>query len=208
MSSSLAPRDSGAGRGGLQSVLSATTLIGAAQRVVRPRRTALCAETGGVGDWATLTHSWTLEDSNAMRWLSDVRRWTDLVAYRALCQIDRIRRRRPFRLATVRCSTFPQATSIGDRSLYVTEFRRLRKWASFRCPGGCGKIVRLQLTRPQSPSWTARTDWLGRTTLSPSVRQLTACGCHFWVRKGCIDWCNDTPVSIRRSNSTSSSANR
>ena len=135
-----------------------------------------------------------------MRWLSALRGWRDQAAYHALCYIDRFRGRKRFRLATVRCAMFPKAALVADRSLYVTEARRLRKWASFRCPGRCGKIVRLQLTGTQSPRWTVTTDWLGRSTLMPSVRQLNACRCHFWVRQGCIDWCADTPPSIRTTN--------
>ena len=132
-----------------------------------------------------------------MPWFAALRDLRDQVAYRVLCQIDRLRRSNPFRLLTVRRATFPQVSSLADRSLYITELRHLQKWASFSCPGGCGKIVRLKLAGTASPRWTVRTDWLGRATLTPSVRQLTDCGCHFWVRKGCIDWCTDAPPRVR-----------
>ena len=131
-----------------------------------------------------------------MRWISALLKWRDHVAYQTLCRIDRLRRPKPLRFATIRCAMFPISASIAHRSLYVTELQSLRKWASFRCPGGCGRILRLQLTGAQSPRWTIKTDWLGQTTVKPSVRQLTTCGCHFWVRNGCIDWCADTPASV------------
>ena len=140
-----------------------------------------------------------------MKLSSALRRFRDRTAYRFLRRADRVRRKAPFRLETVRCATFPKASAIVDRSLYITELRHLRKWASFRCPGGCGKIVRLQLTGTSYPRWTVRTDWLGRATLDPSVRQLTACGCHFWVRRGSIDWCPDTPQSVVRAAALSAS---
>ena len=117
----------------------------------------------------------------------------DKAAYRFLCLVDRLLRRRQLRLATVHCSKFPRDDVLADRSIYITELRHLRKWASFRCPGGCGKTVRLQLTGTSFPRWKIRTDWIGRATLCPSVRQLTTCGCHFWIRKGRVDWCLDTP---------------
>ena len=139
-----------------------------------------------------------------MPWVTALRDLRDRIAYRVLCRIDRLRRSKPFRLLTVRRATFPQVSSIADRSLYITELRQLRKWASFYCPGGCGKIVRLKLAGTASPRWTVRTDWLGRATLIPSVRQLTDCGCHFWVRKGRIDWCADTPPRVRAEGQPSS----
>ena len=172
------------------------TWIGAVPQVVRLTKAALSVECPIAGGSAISSHSWTSEDSKTMSWFAALRDLRDRIAYRVLCQIDRLRRSKPFRLLTVRRATFPKVPSIADRSLYITELRHLQKWASFYCPGGCGKIVRLQLTGTASPRWTARTDWLGRATLTPSVRQLTDCGCHFWVRKGCIDWCADTPLRI------------
>lgn len=127
--------------------------------------------------------------SSGMTWMPAVRRWRDRTAHRMLCKLDGYRRNRPFRFATVRCTTFPSIDSIADRSLYITANSRLCKWASFRCPGGCGKTVRLQLAPNGSPRWTIKTDWLGRTTIFPSIRQLTRCGCHFWVESGCVEWC-------------------
>ena len=134
--------------------------------------------------------------SSDMTWMATVRRWRDRTAHRILCKLDRYRRDRPFRFATVRCTTFPSAHAIADRSLYITANSRLCKWASFRCPGGCGKTVRLQLAPSASPRWTIKTDWLGRATIFPSILQLTRCGCHFWVEDGCVNWCVDSTVSV------------
>ena len=114
------------------------------------------------------------------------------LGYKALRFLDRFRRRPPTRLATTLCARFPRPDSIDDNSLLFTQTGRLRKWASFRCPGHCGKIVRLRLATSESPHWKVAIDWLGRATIAPSVRQQTSCGCHFWVRRGCIEWCADT----------------
>lgn len=117
----------------------------------------------------------------------------DRLAHGALCFLDRFRRDAPIRLATVRCKEFPVSRLIAEQAIWVTQVGRVRKWASFRCPGQCGKIVRLRLASSESPHWTVTTDWLGRITVAPSIRQLTSCGCHFWVRRGRVQWCSDTP---------------
>lgn len=121
--------------------------------------------------------------------------WRDRTAFKLLRYGDRLRRKTLARLATKRCAIFPDSNIIEEPSLYITQVGRLRKWVSFCCPGRCGKIVRLRLASSESPHWDVATDWLGRTTISPSVRQLTDCGCHFWVRRGCVQWCSDTPPS-------------
>lgn len=66
------------------------------------------------------------------------------------------------------------------------------KWACFRCPGGCGETIKLSLSKNKRPKWTAVPDWLKRPTVSPSVRQLNDCRCHFWIRQGRVDWCKDS----------------
>lgn len=135
--------------------------------------------------------------SVTMPWTHFLSICRDTFAYRALCFLDHFRRRTPTRLTTTRCATFPRPNSVENNSLYLTQVGRLRKWASFRCPGNCGKIVRLRLASSESPHWSVTTDWLGRATITPSVRQLNACLCHFLVRRGCIQWCADTPLSRR-----------
>lgn len=68
----------------------------------------------------------------------------------------------------------------------------LDKWACFRCPGGCGEKIQLSLSQTRRPRWAARFDWLLRPTVHPSVRQLNACRCHFWVKRGRVFWCADS----------------
>ena len=121
----------------------------------------------------------------------------DKLTYRTLCFLDRIRRKAPIRLTTVRVTGFPHPDTIDKNSLLITQIGRRRKWASLRCPGNFGKIVRLRLASSESPHWSVKIDWLGRATIAPSVRQLTSCECHFWIRRGCIQWCVDTPVNRR-----------
>ena len=65
------------------------------------------------------------------------------------------------------------------------------KWACLRCPGGCGEKIQLNLSPHRRPRWRVRLDWLGRPSISPSVRQLTRCRCHFWITRGAVRWCDD-----------------
>ncbi|MCW3783225.1 DUF6527 family protein [Defluviimonas salinarum] len=66
------------------------------------------------------------------------------------------------------------------------------KWACFLCPGGCGEVLKLSLSRNRRPRWKVNIDWLARPTAAPSVRQLNECRCHFWIRKGRVEWCRDS----------------
>lgn len=66
------------------------------------------------------------------------------------------------------------------------------KWATFLCPSGCGTPILLSLSPDRRPRWTVSFDWLGRPSLEPSVRRKDGCRCHFWMRRGQIDWCKDS----------------
>ncbi|WP_206431681.1 DUF6527 family protein, partial [Sphingomonas koreensis] len=35
-------------------------------------------------------------------------------------------------------------------------------------------------------------DWLCRPSITPSINQLNACGCHFWIKDGAVEWCRDS----------------
>ena len=121
--------------------------------------------------------------------------WRNRATFWIIQRYDHLLGNTDTRLATKRCTVFPDPDTVEEPSLYITQVGHLRKWASFRCPGKCGKIVRLRLASSESPHWNVATDWLGRTTISPSVRQLTDCACHFWIRRGRVEWCPDTPMS-------------
>ena len=40
-----------------------------------------------------------------------------------------------------------------------------------------------------SAAWAVLTNFWGRPTVSPSVQLMNACGCHFWIKGGVIEWC-------------------
>jgi len=74
----------------------------------------------------------------------------------------------------------------------------VNKWACFRCPGGCGEKIKLSLNQKRRPRWTVTPDCLNRPTVSPSIRQLNECRCHFWIRQGRVDWCKDSGYPQKR----------
>jgi hypothetical protein len=85
----------------------------------------------------------------------------------------------------------PVDSEIGAGELVVVENGGLQKWACMKCPGGCGMKISLSLNANRRPRWGVVQDWFGRPSLEPSVHQTNPCRCHFWVRKGRVEWCAD-----------------
>lgn len=83
----------------------------------------------------------------------------------------------------------PSAAEIGSGEVLVVESDGVRKWACLKCPGGCSVKIALSLNPSRRPRWRIERDWLGRPTVEPSIHQLNACGCHFWIRRGHVVWC-------------------
>jgi hypothetical protein len=53
------------------------------------------------------------------------------------------------------------------------------KMAVFRCPSGCGEILRINLMPEMGRAWRLRLDSAGRVTLYPSVALTAGCRAHF-----------------------------
>ena len=60
--------------------------------------------------------------------------------------------------------------------------------AAMLCPGGCGKVLEMNLLPDAHPVWriTKRAD--GAASLHPSVWLKTGCACHFVLKDGRIRW--------------------
>lgn len=86
----------------------------------------------------------------------------------------------------------PEAETMSDRFIYIVGGRDFAKWAYFRCPADRDEIVQLSLMPKRRPHWSVTIDFLGRPTLSPSVRQLEGSYAHFWIKKGAVVWCADS----------------
>lgn len=95
----------------------------------------------------------------------------------------------PYELLAREQATHPNPASLGVGDLVVVRDGEHIKWACMRCPGGCGADIKLSLNPSRRPRWTVVHDWFGRPTVSPSVHRRDGCGCHFWIRRGQVEWC-------------------
>ena len=83
----------------------------------------------------------------------------------------------------------PADMEIKSGELVVVDSDGFRKWACLKCPGGCGVKISLSLNPKRRPRWNVAGDWFGRPSIEPSVHQMNDCRCHFWVRRGVVEWC-------------------
>jgi hypothetical protein len=88
-----------------------------------------------------------------------------------------------------RSPSFPDGSQVADQRVTLVESGGIRKWACLRCPGGCGEVINLSLNPNRRPRWTISEDFWMRPTVKPSVHQQNACGCHFWIKQGQVQWC-------------------
>jgi hypothetical protein len=87
----------------------------------------------------------------------------------------------------------PRAEELKTGDLVVVGVPdQYQKWAYLKCPCGCGNQLRLSLSSNDSPSWRVVVSDDGIASIQPSVRQINGCYSHFWLKKGDIDWCEDT----------------
>lgn len=90
-----------------------------------------------------------------------------------------------------RVAVHPAPEEIKPGVMVLVGDRQRQKWTCFQCPGGCGEIIKLSLNTKHSPCWEVEVDRLDCPTISPSIKQLNSCGCHFWIRRGEVTWCDD-----------------
>ncbi|MEQ9040227.1 MAG: DUF6527 family protein [Silicimonas sp.] len=95
----------------------------------------------------------------------------------------------PFDFLTTRAPSLQDRTVLAPETLTVVESGNVKKWACLRCPGGCGEVITLSLNPNQRPRWDISEDFWSRPTVHPSVHQKNECGCHFWIKKGQVNWC-------------------
>jgi hypothetical protein len=92
----------------------------------------------------------------------------------------------------------PAPAELPPGRIVVVRDGTVEKAACFLCPGGCGSKILLSMSQARKPRWQVRFDWLGRPTVTPSVRQLGRCGCHYWIRRGAVEWCRDSGHGARQ----------
>lgn len=97
-----------------------------------------------------------------------------------------------------RVADHPDPATMASDRIYIVGGRGYNKWAYFRCPADRDEIIQLALMRERRPRWTVAVDWLGRPTISPSVRQIDGTRAHFWIRRGAVEWCVDSGRGAHR----------
>jgi Family of unknown function (DUF6527) len=98
---------------------------------------------------------------------------------------------------TERVTIHPAPDRIKPGQIVVVGDRQIQKWACFQCPGGCGEVIKLSLNQHRRPCWSIQVDRFDRPTISPSIRQINDCRCHFWIKEGQVEWCNDSGRVVR-----------
>ncbi|ABI78193.1 conserved hypothetical protein [Hyphomonas neptunium ATCC 15444] len=96
-----------------------------------------------------------------------------------------------FNFLATRVSRLPDSSTMEADKLTLVQSGNVKKWACFKCPGGCGEVINLSLNPKQRPRWQISEDFWLRPTIHPSVHQKNKCGCHFWIKSGKVHWCKD-----------------
>lgn len=84
----------------------------------------------------------------------------------------------------------PGNTVIPSGQLWLVVDGGVKKWACLSCPGGCDVQISLSLNPGRHPCWSVDSDFWGRPTVSPSIHQQKLCRCHFWIKRGLVEWCS------------------
>jgi Family of unknown function (DUF6527) len=96
---------------------------------------------------------------------------------------------RPFSLVYVGGDELPAA--IPTWTLVVAREDGDLWSAGMTCPCGCRRRIELMLLAGVEPRWDLHVGTSGRPTLWPSVRAVSGCRAHFWLRDGEVHWCRD-----------------
>jgi hypothetical protein len=92
------------------------------------------------------------------------------------------------RLTIVEGDSLP--STLPRRSLVLARDEDEDWCVGMRCPCGCGQAIELMLIREVKPRWDLSVNSAGKPTLHPSVWLQRGCRSHFWLRGGCIQWCD------------------
>lgn len=76
------------------------------------------------------------------------------------------------------------------RTVYITGGRKYPYHAVVPCPlKSCEKMAHLEISRQFKKRWKYKEHTDGTLTLTPSIHMSNSpCGCHYWIRKGCVEW--------------------
>jgi hypothetical protein len=98
----------------------------------------------------------------------------------------------PWRERRFRCKRVVDIPEhVRTRRIYVAGENGHAWAAAMLCPCGCKATIHLNLLPDVRPRWICEAHVDGTVTLSPSVCRQKGCRSHFFVRRGCIVWCED-----------------
>ena len=100
-----------------------------------------------------------------------------------------VRPARPLRLKTVRVEELPEV--LDPLAVYVLGEGDYRWFVAMICPCGCRSTLQMSLLADAKPRWKLTEHDDGTITLYPSVWRTVGCRRHFFLRRGCIEWCSD-----------------
>jgi hypothetical protein len=72
------------------------------------------------------------------------------------------------------------ATQDHQTLAFVTNGKKA-KWLLFRCPCGCGDLLRINLSPSIHPCWRLRVSRNGKLSIFPSIDRESGCGAHFFL---------------------------
>lgn len=95
---------------------------------------------------------------------------------------------RPRPLRTKYSDEIPDA--LKAKTVYIIGEGNYRWYAVMLCPGGCGTVLHMNLMPDSRPRWSLTEHGDGTISLHPSVWRKTGCQCHFWLKRGKVEWCD------------------
>jgi len=69
----------------------------------------------------------------------------------------------------------------NEGTLALVTNGRKTKWLLFRCPCGCGDLLRINVSRANHPCWRLRISRIGKVSIFPSIDRDSGCGSHFYL---------------------------
>ena len=92
--------------------------------------------------------------------------------------------------------------NLDKNTVYIVGGREYPFYAAIVCPRrSCRQVVNLDVSADVRKKWRITEHPDGRVTLSPSVHVTgLVCRCHYWLRKGCIVWCEAPPIFVPETN--------
>jgi Family of unknown function (DUF6527) len=82
-------------------------------------------------------------------------------------------------------------TQLKKRTIYIVEEDGFEEQAAMLCPGGCKRILHMNLLTDERPCWKATRHDDGTLSLHPSVWRQKDCRSHFWFKRGRVHWCHE-----------------